>query len=74
MCGNNDSGNSMPEPGKSSQAVECLADIRRRGAASSLILVFDSGQLSGGNEQETQPSSLGSPEIETPGRGDFIEN
>jgi hypothetical protein len=51
MCGNNDSGNSMPESRKAVQAVECLADIRRRGGASSVALVFDSGQLDGGNEQ-----------------------
>jgi hypothetical protein len=57
MCGNNDSGNSMPESGKSSQAIECLADIRKDAVASSAILVFDSGQLSGGNEQEKQPHS-----------------
>ena len=52
MCGNNDSGNSMPESGKAAQTVECLIDIRNRGAGSSGFLVFDSGQLSGGNEQE----------------------
>ena len=35
----------MPESGKPSQAVECLADIRKRGGASSVFLVFDSEQL-----------------------------
>jgi hypothetical protein len=44
MCGNNDIGNSMPESGKTRQAVECLADIRRQNGASSKIVVFDSGQ------------------------------
>lgn len=58
MCGNNDSGNSMPEQGKKVQAVECLVDIRKGAVASSLILVFDSGQLSGGNEQEKRPASF----------------
>ena len=46
MCGNNGNGNSMPEIGESSQAVECLADIRRRDGASSGIVVFDSEQRS----------------------------
>jgi hypothetical protein len=41
----------MPESGKPAQAIECLADIRKFGGASSAILVFDSGQLDGGNEQ-----------------------
>ena len=41
----------MPESGKAAQAVECLADIRKRGGASSAILVFDSEQPGGGNEQ-----------------------
>lgn len=50
MCGNDDSGNSMPEIGKSPQAVECLADIRRQSGASSGIVVFDSGQLGAGSE------------------------
>ena len=50
MCGNNDSGNSMPEIGKDPQAVECLADIRRRSGASSEILVFDFEQLGAGSE------------------------
>ena len=34
----------MPEIGKPSQAVECLADIRKCVAASSGIVVFDSEQ------------------------------
>jgi hypothetical protein len=51
MFGNKDSGNSMPERGKRAQAVECLADIRKFGGVSSGMVVFDSGQLSGGNEQ-----------------------
>ena len=51
MCGNNDSGNSMPESGKAAQAVECLADIRKRSGTSSGILVFKSEQRDGGNEQ-----------------------
>jgi len=51
MSRKNDGGNSMPERGKRAQAVECLIDIRDRGGASSGIVVFDSGQLSGGNEQ-----------------------
>lgn len=44
MCGNNDIGNSMPESGKAAQAVERLADIRRRNGVSSKIVVFDFGQ------------------------------
>ena len=51
MCGNKDSGNSMPESAKAVQAVECLADIRERGGTSSGIVVFDSEQPGGGNEQ-----------------------
>ncbi len=42
--GNNDGGNSMPESGKQAQAIECLADIRKLGGASSGIVVFDSEQ------------------------------
>lgn len=38
--------------GKTSQAVECLADIRRPHGRGSAVLVFDFGQLDGGNEQE----------------------
>jgi hypothetical protein len=53
MCGSNDNGNSMPESGKPAQAVECLADIRWRSSASSVVLVFDSEQRDGGNEQES---------------------
>ena len=34
----------MPEMGNQAQAVECLADIRKRGGASSGIMVFDSEQ------------------------------
>ena len=34
----------MPERRKGAQAVECLADIRKRGGASSGILVFESEQ------------------------------
>jgi hypothetical protein len=41
MCGNKDSGNSMPESAKAVQAVECLVDIRERGGRSSGIVVFD---------------------------------
>jgi hypothetical protein len=41
----------MPESRKAVQAIEWLIDIRDRGGASSGIVVFDSGQLSGGNEQ-----------------------
>ena len=44
MCGSNDSGNSMPESGKPSQAIECLADIRRLRGRGSVFLVFDSEQ------------------------------
>ena len=67
--GNNDRGNSMPEMGKQAQAIECLADIRKLGGASSRIPVFDSEQLSDGNEQgEHHSLSPRSPEIETPGR------
>lgn len=51
MCGNKDSGNSMPESAKAVQAVECLADIRERGGTSSGIVVFDFEQRDGGNEQ-----------------------
>ena len=46
MCGNDDSGNSMPETGKIGQAIERLADIRRFGGASSEIMVFESEQRS----------------------------
>lgn len=63
-AGNNDNGNSMPEIGENPQAVECLADIRRRSGASSEILVFDFEQLNGGNEQESITFPLSSPEIE----------
>jgi hypothetical protein len=35
----------MPESREPAQALECLADIRKFGGASSGILVFDSGQL-----------------------------
>jgi len=41
----------MPESRKAFQAVEWLIDIRGRGVGGSGFLVFDSGQLSGGNEQ-----------------------
>jgi hypothetical protein len=41
----------MPETGKIGQAIERLADIRRFGGASSEIMVFESEQLGGGNEQ-----------------------
>ena len=44
-------GYSMPETGKGAQAIERLADIRRRNGASSVFLVFDSEQRDGGNEQ-----------------------
>jgi hypothetical protein len=57
MCGNNNSGNSMPESGKLSQAIECLIDIRKFGGASSGIVVFGSEQQDGGNEQEKRPLS-----------------
>ena len=53
MYGNDDGGNSMPEPGKAGQAIECLADIRLRGGTSSGILVFESEQRDGRNEQGT---------------------
>jgi hypothetical protein len=53
MCGNDDRGNSMPESGKLSQAIECLADIRKLGGSSSGIVVFDSEQRDGGNEQNS---------------------
>jgi hypothetical protein len=35
----------MPESGKPAQAIECLADIRKFGGASSATLVFDSEHL-----------------------------
>ena len=41
----------MPESDRPAQAVEWLIDIRWREVGSSGFLVFDSGQLSGGNEQ-----------------------
>jgi hypothetical protein len=44
----------MPESGKPAQAIECLADIRKFGGASSATLVFDSEQLDGGNEQKAE--------------------
>ena len=34
----------MPERRKRAQAIECLADIRKRGGTSSGIMVFDSEQ------------------------------
>ena len=34
----------MPEMGNQAQAVECLADIRRRRGRGSVFLVFDSEQ------------------------------
>jgi hypothetical protein len=43
----------MPESGKVGQAIECLADIRKRGGTSSGIVVFDSEQRGGGNEQNS---------------------
>jgi hypothetical protein len=58
MCGNNDSGNSMPESRKAIQAIEWLIDIRGRGVGSSGFLVFDSGRLSGGNEQESSTAAF----------------
>jgi hypothetical protein len=44
MCGNNDWWQFNARIGKKVQAVECLADIRRRDGASSVFLVFDSEQ------------------------------
>jgi len=41
----------MPEWDKTAQAVECLADIRWLGGASSAIVVFDFEQLNGETEQ-----------------------
>ena len=41
----------MPESGNPSQAVEYLADIRKRQGAGSGNVVFDFEQRDGGNEQ-----------------------
>ena len=58
MCGNNDSGNSMPESGKTAKAIECLANIRGRSGASSEIVVFDSEHLNAETNGGKQDASL----------------
>jgi len=56
----------MPESGRVVQAVECLADIRKFGGASSGIMVFDSEQPGATTAHAARYDSFNSPESNSP--------